>query len=706
MPCPDCAAPTTPGAHFCQQCGRRLDAPSAGLKVGDRRVVTALFADLVGYTTLVDELDPEEVRTRVDRALAVLSEAVVRFDGSLEKFIGDAVFAVFGAPAGHDDDALRACLCALEMQAALARIGEGSDRPLKLRVGIATGEVVAAVRDLAGVRSVALTGDCMTTAARLQQLAEPAEVLLDEATVRGAEPRIGAERVGERLLRGQSRPTLIHRLLRDERRRAPNVGRGIRLVGREAERSRLAEVIHRTARTGLGGAVLVRGEAGIGKSRLLSEMEAVARAAGFGWVWIDNPPHRMGAPYHTVQAMIDALADEFGVSAGILARQTVGSEMDEKTARLLFGAVAVMARDSELLLLPEEGWDQRFTGLSDPAELVAGLRLAVQRFASGLVAMQPRCFVMDDYHWMDPSSQLMLAEMIRLAAELPLVVFTATRPPLRPDWASLPHVEVVELGGLDEAATEELGMVVGGAELEPDSARWLFRRTAGNALFIGEIMRTLRVGGRIEQVGDRLRIDRAAAQRSVPLSLRALLGARIDALPPGPRSALEVAAVIGVRFDEWLLGELQDGPTIDDDLNQLAEAGILIRCEGESDESDESDEASGGGLADGERSAEPSGCWRFRHQLFLDAAYGRLLTDRKRQLHTALADRLETAEPATDAAELARHRIAAGDVARALPLLERAAKEADAVGAVAEAETFRQAAAALSEGRTIPEAVP
>jgi predicted ATPase len=589
------------------------------------------------------------------------------------------------------------------MQAALARIGEGSDRPFKLRVGIATGEVVAAVRNLAGVRSVALTGDCMTTAARLQQLAEPAEVLLDEATVQAAEPRIDAERVGERLLRGQSRPIPIHRLLRDERRRAPNVGRGIRLVGREAERSRLAEVIHRTARTGLGGAVLVRGEAGIGKSRLLSEMETVARAAGFGWVWIDNPPHRMGAPYHTVQAMIDALADEFGVSAGILARQTVGSEMDEKTARLLFGAVAVMARDSELLLLPEEGWDQRFTGLSDPAELVAGLRLAVQRFASGLVAMQPRCFVMDDYHWMDPSSQLMLAEMIRLAAELPLVVLTATRPPLRPEWTSLPHVDVVELGGLDEAATEELGMVVGGAELEPDSARWLFRRTAGNALFIGEIMRTLRVGGRIEQVGDRLRIDRAAAQRNVPLSLRALLGARIDALPSGPRSALEVAAVIGMRFDEWLLRELQDGPTDGDDLNQLAEAGILIRCEGEAGDSDRGSE---GETSKGESSAESSGCWRFRHELFHDAAYGRLLTDRKRQLHTALADRLETAEPATDAAELARHRIAAGDVRRALPLLERAAMEADAVGAVAEAAAFRNAAAALSEGRTIPEAVP
>jgi predicted ATPase len=129
-----------------------------------------------------------------------------------------------------------------------------------------------------------------------------------------------------------------------------------------------------------------------------------------------------------------------------------------------------------------------------------------------------------------------------------------------------------------------------------------------------------------------------------------------------------------------------------DDLCQLADAGILVRCEGESERPD--------------GTSEPTGCWRFRHQLFHDAAYGRLLTDRKRHLHTALADRLETVEPAADAAELARHRIAAGDVERALPLLERAATEAEAMGALAEAEAFRQAATALRDGGTVASQVP
>jgi class 3 adenylate cyclase len=683
VPCPDCATPTAPGARFCHQCGRSLGA-APNLRVGDRRVVTAVFADLVGYTRLVDELDPEEVRARVDEALAVLSDAVLRFGGALEKFVGDAVLAVFGAPEAHDDDPLRACLGALGMQTALARIGEGGDRPLKLRVGIATGEVVAATRDLAGFRSVALTGECMTTAARLQQMAEPGEVLLDEATVRSAEPRVGADLVGERLLRVQGHPIAVYRL-RDERRRTRNPGGGIRLVGRDGERQRLVDVIERTARTGHGGAVLITGEPGIGKSRLLLDMESAARAAGFAWMWIDNAPHLIDSPYRGVRAMVDWLADEAGVKAGILGREMIfGTEMDAETARLVQGAVSVLANDSEMLLLPEEGWAPQAPEIADAAELLAGLRIATDRYLSHMVAEKPRVVVIDDFHWLDPSSRVLMDEMVRISAGLPLVVLAGTRPPLTPDWVGLSHVEVIELGGLTAQATEELGMVVGGAELEADSAHWLYQRTAGNPLFIGEIMRTLRVGQRISRVGDRLKIDRAAAQRSVPLSLRALLGARIDALPPGPRACLEVASVIGVTFDQWLLAELQGGD-VESDLGQLAAAGILTRCD---DESDGPLPLAGG-----------SGQWRFRHQLFHDAAYGRLLTDRKHKLHTALADRLEAVGAPVEAAELARHRMAAGDVARAIPLLDRAAAEAGALGALTEAEGFRQAAETLRTGR-------
>jgi class 3 adenylate cyclase len=684
MTCPDCGTSSAPGAHFCHLCGRRLGAFTDGLTAGDRRVVSALFADLVGYTRLVAELDLEEVRARVDMALGLMSRAVVHFGGSVEKFAGDAVLAVFGAPLGHDDDALRSCLSALEMQDALVRSQAGHDRPLQLRVGIATGEVVAAPREMAGTRSLALTGDPMTTAARLQQLAEPNEILLDDATASAAEPHISVEHLGERLLRGQSRAVAVLRLRSERRIVSHPCRRAAPLIGRDDEKARLARLLRRTAQTRRGGAVLLRGEPGVGKSRLLCEMEDEARAAGFAWMWLDNTPYGMDTPYRAARNMVEWLAEEQGVAAGVVARQLLfGADAapgnDPESVRLMLGAVAILARDLDVRLLAEEGWEPAAVDLADPAERKAGFKLATEMWVSTMVAEQPRCIVFDDFHWMDPSSRQLMDHVVCAAADLPLVVLAGSRPPVTPIWMDLPHVESIDLAGLDEAATEELAGAVAGAALESESARWLYQRTAGNALFVGEIMRTLQETGLLEPVGKRFRIDRGAARRGVPLSLRALLGARIDALPPAPRGVLEVAAVVGMTFSEPLLSALCGGAQ-EDNLRQLAEAGIIAPA----------DEAGAG--SDG---------WRFRHQLFLDAAYGRLLAGRRRQLHANLADELETIEPRVDAAELARHRVAAGDPERALPLLEQAAGEAAAVGAVAEAEAFLRTAAEL-RGETGP----
>lgn len=675
MPCPECATPTAPGARFCSNCGRRLDTIADGLKAGDRRVVTALFADLVGYTRLVDELDPEEVRARVDGALSVLSDAVIRFGGSLEKFIGDAVLAVFGVPVAHDDDGLRACLCALEMQASLARYVTGDERPMELRIGIATGEVVAAVRVMAGTRSTALTGDAMTTAARLQQLAQPNETLLDDATVLAAEPRVGVEHLGEQLLRGQRRPIGVNRLRGERRIISHPCRKAAPLIGRSAERVHLVEVLRRAAATRHGGAVLLRGEAGIGKSRLLCEMEQEARASGFAWTWLDNTPHGMDIPYRTARALVDWLADEEGQKAGIVARRLLFGDdvmpnLDADTSRLMLGAIAMLARDSEMALLPEEGWKD-MPELADPADIQAGLKLVTYMWVTRMVADKPRCVVIDDLQWIDPTSRTLVEHMITIAGGLPLVVLTGSRPPATPDWLGLPHAEVIDLAGLDQAATEELGTEVAGAALDPESARWLYQRTAGNALFVGEIIRTLLETGGLKRVGKRVRIDPGAARRDLPLSLRALLGARIDALPPAQRGALEVGSVIGMTFSEPMLLALCGGEVTGSDLFELADAGILTGAEDP---------------------GMPADRWRFRHQLFLDAAYGRLLGARRRALHGAVADSLESLEPRTDVAELARHRVAAGDAERAVPLLEQAAREAAAVGAVAEADAFARTA--------------
>jgi adenylate cyclase len=678
MICPDCGTPIAPGALFCHHCGQRLEALAEGLKVGDRRVVTALFADLVGYTRLVDELDPEEVRARVDGALTELAEAVIHFGGTIEKFVGDAVLAVFGVPIAHDDDPLRACLCGLEMQAAIARSASGDD-PMRLRIGIATGEVVAALREVAGTRSVALTGDSMTTAARLQGLAEPDEILLDAATTTAAEPRIGVDPLGERLLRGQRRAAPVFRLRSERLLHSHPCREAAPLIGRDLEKARMVEILRRAAETGKGGAVLLRGEPGIGKSRLLCEMEEDARVAGFGWMWLDNAPHGKDSPYRAVRQMVDWLADEWGAPAGVVARQLlfgddVAPNLNPEAARLMDAAVAVLAHDSEMDLLVEEGWDVGSLEGVNAEDLKLALQFTTHMWVSRMIAVKPRCIVIDDFHWLDPSSRFLMDIMIRMAGSLPMVVLAGSRPPATPDWIDQPHVEVIDLEGLDEAATEELGAAVAGSALETESARWLYQRTAGNALFVGEIMRTLRETGGLEQVGGHVRIDRGATRRGVPLSLRALMGARIDALPPAQRSALEVASVFGMTFSESDLLTLCGGGVDRVDLGKLAETGIVTAAEEP-------------GMAPGQ--------WRFRHQLFLDAAYGRLLAERRRSLHGSLADLLEASDAHPDTAELARHRVAAGDNERALPLLEQAAREAAALGAAAESEAFGRTAAEI-----------
>ena len=672
MPCPDCGVTTAPGARFCHYCGRRLEGLPESLRIGDRRVVTAVFADLVGYTRLVDELDPEEVRARVDGALALIGDAVIRFGGSIEKFIGDAVLAVFGIPVANDDDALRACLCALEMQACLSRYVTADAQPLQLRIGIATGEVVAALREVAGVRSIALTGEPMTTAARLQQLAEPNEILLDEPTNVSAEPRIGVEFVGERTLRGQSRAVKIYRLFNQRKFVAQACRRVAPLVGRVSEQTRIREILQRTAETGKGAAVLVRGEAGVGKSRLLCEMEYDARKLGYGWMWLDNAPHAMSVPYTAVRKMADWIADEQGVTAGIAGRAMLfGPEVpvfDPETARLILGGVAVLARDSNMSLLPEEGWETNLLGLVQPNEVALGLKLGTEVWVNQLVARQPRCIVVDDYHWVDPSSKSLMEHMINLAANLPLVVLTGSRHPANPPWLGLPHVEIMDLAGLDETATEELGSAIAGGDLDAESAHWLHERTSGNALFVGEIVRTLREGGHIEDRDGRSRISAGVARRSVPLSLRALLGVRIDALPASERTLLEAASVVGMEFSEELVGALGGDCPGAAELEALAEAGFVERADD-----------GGSGMT-----------WRFRHQLFQDAAYGRLLNDRRHQLHGTLADWFENTGTHVDPGELGRHRALAGDASRALPLLDRALREAVAVGADVEAEDLRE----------------
>ncbi|TMF34646.1 MAG: hypothetical protein E6I26_11520 [Chloroflexi bacterium] len=694
--CRACGATVGAAARFCEQCGARVqprgsprsgelgpdqavrprrpragrdgrppDSAAAG-SAGDRRIVTALFADLVDYVRLVAEHDPEEVRRRVNAALVAMVDAIERYDGTREKFIGDAVFAVFGWPVAHDDDALRATHCALAIRAGLAHLEDPAGEALQVRIGLATGEVVAAPRDVSGSLDWSLTGPAVTTAARIQGEAAPGEILLDEATRRAARKELDVEDLGERVLRGQRKPVRLVRLIGDAGFQPwrPPAGR---FIGRRAERAKLTGLLTRLAADGQGGIAFVEGDAGIGKSRLLADLEGDARRAGLAWTWVDNVSYGAGDPYRFGRSLAQTIADEHGTDSGSFIRRLIlTSDVDPHDVVRWTGAIAAIARDAAF-----SGWEAEASLVPpDPADVAAAVRSLAHGYVEHLLDLDgPRVIVVDDLHWLDPSSAGIFEELVEVARSRPLIALVGSRPsgPVHP---ALERADVVRvsLGGLDESETGELAAAVAGAAVDSDDARRLHLRTGGNPLFIGETVRAIVDEGAVGTDG-RLAIS-GASGAEVPVTLRALLGGRIDALTPMGRTVLRVGSVIGMTFREAIvedvLGEAV-GPSL---YERLAEAAMILPVD-----------ARGG--------------WRFRHPLIHDAAYRSLLASDRMTLHTRVADRIEARQPDGPVATIARHRAAAGDAERAIPLLLRAAEQAESVGASAEAAGYIETAAAL-----------
>ena len=676
MRCQTCGAATRRGAKFCDQCGsqlpalevaRRRSGPGATeVEPGDRRIVTALFADLVDYVRLVAEQDPEEVRRQVDQALLAMVEAIETYDGTREKFIGDAVFAVFGWPNGHDDDALRAAHCALAIREALARVADSTgDEPLQVRIGIATGEVVAAPRgNTTGDWS--LTGPAVTTAARIQTIAQPGEILLDEATLRAARKAFEIEDRGPQLLRGQTKPIRVARLIGEAGFQPwrPPVGQ---LVGREKERARLRKLLEAVTPK-RGAAIVVEGEAGMGKSRLLADLAAQAPTAGFVSTWVDNVSYGTREPYRFGRALAQTVADEHGTDSGSMARRLLFTDdTPPDQARLWAGAVAAIARDAAF-----SGWEEEAPLVPvEPVAVAAAIRDMATRYMARLLEVSgPRIFFIDDLHWLDPSSAGLIDEIVRMTRSAPLMIVIGTRPGPSAAPASLEALEHIRLEGLDEGETRELAATVAGTEIHESDARRLHERTAGNPLFITETVRALLEDPSTTAPEGRLGLGDGSSGRGMPMTLRALLGARIDALSEEARTVLRVASVIGVTFREPIVADVFGERVEREVYERLGEASLIVAVDG-------------------------AGGWRFSHPLIHDAAYSGLLGSSRRRLHARVADLLDARSGRGAIGAVARHRAAAGDGARAVPMLAVAAEEALAVGAQAEAASFWTTAADL-----------
>jgi class 3 adenylate cyclase/tetratricopeptide (TPR) repeat protein len=608
---------------------------------GERKPVSALFADIVGSTALAESMDPEDWAVLLNEAFAHLGRAVSAYGGTVVQLHGDGLLALFGAPVAHENDPERAVRAGLEMIDAVERFAADVDRDdgvdFRIRVGVNTGPVVVAEVGNALRYDYTAFGDTMNVAARLQASARPNTVRIAEATRRLVGDQLRAADLGELELKGKSEPVRAYEAVS-----LPPVttGRAVAglespMIGRAADLASLEGALA-AARAGRGGVAVVVGEPGVGKSRLLAELRGRAAAAGVRWVDALCPAHGRTQPYGLIVDVLGAIVGDpqeaFPDDAAFLA-DLLGAGADDPGG-------ALVAR-------------------LEPHARRTGYLRAARRALADAAEDAPLVVACEDVHWADESSVDMLAELLPLARETALLLVCTSRPYRdAPGWQLvtaarevLGHsLHEVELAPLGEGETDELlGRLLAAGSLPEDVRRLVRERTEGNPLFVEETVRMLVERGVITEREGRLEATGELPAELIPDTLHGLLLSRIDRLAAGPRTALRVASVIGRTFEASLLEAL-----VPPDLDLPAALDAL--------------EASG--LARRER-AGADVAYAFHHVLVQEAAYGSLLRRERRALHAAVADAMERRGDAAGerAGVVALHLEAAGETDRALPLL-------------------------------------
>ncbi len=617
----------------------------------ERRLVTVLFADLVGFTSRSDASDPEDVREMQRAYFEAVAAEVQRYGGTVEKYIGDAVMALYGAPQAHDDDAERALHAALGIRGAVAGLASG----LEVRIGVNTGEVVGGAGSGPQAHEYTVTGDAVNVAARLQQAAEPGEIFVGPTTRRLAAEAFDFAPLPPLELKGKPEPVEAWRLARALPQRPRVRGGEAPLVGRRREQL-LLEAALESAKDGHGLLVGMSGEAGIGKSRLALELRQRAEADGFETTWAAALSYAASFPFHLVAALAD---------------QLLPRAADRSTRDLLLAAVP--DADPELL----DRWAAILADISrgaDPSQeaLLAGATPdARQRLLVGALgavinaraAARPQLIVLDDLHWADASSLSVLDELLTIVPQGPIVVLALHRPGWSNRWASRSFYQQVNLDRLrDDEARQLVAALSAGSSIDAGRTDQLLHRSGGNPFFLEEL---LRAGS-----------DGTAA---LPETLHELLLARIDGLPAAARAVLGVAAVIGMEFGAELLAAVEPSEGLPEALAALQADELIV--------------ARGGDLG--------QATYAMRHPLVHEVAYRSLLVARRRVLHRRIGAWLEEHGGEEALPAIAAHYRDGDDPDRAREFLPRAADRARRINAPSEARAMYLEAADLLSGQPV-----
>jgi class 3 adenylate cyclase/tetratricopeptide (TPR) repeat protein len=605
----------------------------------ERKTATVLFADLVGYTGLNERHDPEFVQSLTSATFDRLSAEAARYDGLIEKFAGDAMLVLFGVPQIHEDDPERAVRAALEMQAAMGELAARStmEMPLRLRIGIESGEILVDQARAAADRDRMVTGDAVNTAARLQAAAEAGSVVVGARTHAATAAVVEYEDVGQLTVKGKSGPVHAWRAVGVRARRggfrAP-AGLESALVGRESEMALLKETVRRMAADQRPHLITVVGAPGVGKSRLRWELEKYLDGLPDNYVW------RQGRSYAYAQASLGALVEMVEADAGIREDEPssrAAERLDERLGQL---PRAASARDRDLLrgLL---GIDEM--PKATPDELFG----ALTRHLETLARVAPAVLVFEDIHWADDSVLDFIESLARWGTG-PLLILCLARHELlerRPAWAGgISNATTIVLEPLDPTETARLldGLVPGGIPRELRNR--IVELADGNPLFGEELVRMFIDRGVLLLHEGQWQIAGRADDLSIPGTIQAVLAARLDALPDTEKHAAQDAAVVGRVFWDAVVADLMSSPTerVADLLRRLRVKELVVAREPSSFSG--ADEFS------------------FRHVLIRDVAYESLPKRDRADKHLAVVEwaERELGERAGEAAELvASHMLAA-----------------------------------------------
>jgi predicted ATPase/class 3 adenylate cyclase len=691
--CPSCGTSNPPGQRFCGSCGTQLARAAAAAATApleptsattERRLVSVLFADLVGFTTLAESRDPEEVRELLSRYFDESRRVVERYGGVVEKFIGDAVMAVWGSPIAHEDDAERAVRAALELTALVRDLGAEVGAPdLRARAGVLTGE--AAV-NLGAQQEGMVAGDLVNTASRIQSVARPGTVLVGESTMRTTDEVIAYEPAGSFELKGKEAPVELWRAMRVVGLRG--LGRSTFLeppfTGRERELRMVKDLFHDSADHGKVHLVSVQGVAGIGKSRLVWELDKYIDGLAKDVWWHQGRclAYGEGVAFWALAEMVRGRAgiledEESSSAAGKLAASIDQHVPDEAERRF------VRPRLAHLLGL-EEG------GIGDQENLFAACRIFFERIAE----RGPSVMVFEDIHWADSALLDFIEYLVEWSRDRPIFVLTLARPELaerRPAWGA--GTRNFTSIFLEPLASEQMSSLLSDPipGLSDELRARILERAEGIPFYAVETVRMLVDRGILVREDGGFRLAGSVETLEVPESLQALIAARLDGLDPQERRLLHDAAVLGRTFTRQGLVAITGLP--EDEVTSLL--GSLVRKEVLSISVDPL-------LSD-------RGQYGFLQDLVKKVAYDTMSKRERKARHLAAASYLRSAADEDEIVEVvASHLLDAYRAAPddedsgairtdALETLRKASERAASLGANEEAQRYAERAIELAE---------